>query len=617
MRRAYLWLFLLFWLYCYVLYPAWYVPETAPVRLLIFAAILTFLLANAYLLHRWLNKAQEPLFPQIDKSVVLAKIKENLPLVYLLCLYVILQIYPLSLPLKTLGDEHYHVYVSIPIIRLLSRYSPLPLPFLTWVVVIFALAVWQFWKKKKLNLKEPLLLSLIVIVALIYAVILVRSGLMERINPEEHLFRFPPLGKTVHLISYLLFGVSVFTARLPQLVFYVLAAVYVYRIGLLYRNKLTAFNAAALFLFTPAIFHFGHIGFLSGGVLFLCAASFFYFARYLKEEHLRDLLLAVFFSGVGFLYKRVLLAILIILFTYLILRDLVRRKNLGQNLKSHLALGWLASVSAIPWLLIGNMYSPRNYTFRTSNWLGFENITYTLRLIPEGGTYLMYLLFAVGIFYAVRKRRDELTYFSFLYFLMYYVFVNSERWRVMRLALPIWLPVFILTAQFLAGGNRGKKLKWLISLLFAGYLIVASTFLNIPPLEGRFTLAKDIQKDYAPYEQLFVYVKENLPPGSRIYAPAGCEPSHFYLYHYQLEGKYTWERKFWIKDKPEQSRDNLYEFCKKEDFSYLVFAEKEWVEQWINKKVVEELYAGQDPRFKVKKAFTFGNNQIILWEVAD
>ena len=525
----------------------------------------------------------------------------------------------MCLPLKTLGDEHYHAYVPIPILRLISQHPPLPVPLLTWGLIILGFLSIRFGRRKvKINLRGSLLLGIVVVLAFVYCLVLIRSGLVEKINPGEHLFRFPPLGKSVHLIFYLLFGVSEFTARLPQVLFLALASVYVYRTALLYRDQLTSFNAAALFLFTPALFHFGHHAFLTGGVLFFTAASFYYFSRYLKEDQLRDLLLAVFFSSIGFLYKRLLLAVLIIILAYLLLRDLTRdRKNLAQNLKSHLILAWIALVSIIPWLVLGYKYSSRNYAFVIDNWTNFESITQVVREIPLGGTYLLFFLFAAGIIYAFWKRRDKLTYFCFSFFLLYYLFVNSDSWRGLRITLPLWLPVFILIGQFLGGAKIREQVRWSISLLLTGYMLVASTIVNIPPLEEKYTLIKDIENGYLPYPQTFAYVRDNLPPGSRIYAPAGCEPSHFYLYHYQLDNTYTWERKFWVEDKEEQDLDNLYAFCKREKFPYLVLSRKKWVRDWINGVVVEELFIGKDPRFKAKEIFTYGDNQIILWEVME
>ena len=179
MKRPYVWLFFLVWLYCYIAYPAWYVPESAKVRLILFAALLFFFLLNAHLLYRWLDDGTAPLFSEINKSRILAKIKENLPLVYLLCLYILLQIYPMCLPLKTLGDEHYHAYVPIPILRLISQHPPLPVPLLTWGLIILGFLSIRFGRRKvKINLRGSLLLGIVVVLAFVYCLVLIRSGLV-------------------------------------------------------------------------------------------------------------------------------------------------------------------------------------------------------------------------------------------------------------------------------------------------------------------------------------------------------------------------------------------------------------------------------------------------------
>lgn len=630
------WAFFISWWYCFILFPTWYVFPGREKHYML-TLFLVYFLCNWYLLFRWieipkgnrkdvLDSVGNPIelsSPDIMSghsiiSLKLNYIKLNTGLIILLLISLILQIYPMTLPIETVGDEHYHSYVSIPILSALSSRVNISFPLLGWIIVVISGGiVWvlhSIFKKVQKNL-IGLSVSVIVVLTLLYVYLLERIGIVAHLAPLKHLVRFPPLGKTVNLFFYALFGVNEFTARLPQLIFYLLSSIYMYRLLLLFRNEQTALLGSAFLLFIPGFFYYGHMAYLTGGVIFLVTSSIFYFLRYIKENRKEDFIMAIFLSSVGFLYKRVLLALFLTFFFYLSLR-VIWRKKLSDKPSFYLKFFWLGLVPVIPWLYLGYRFSERNYNFLLSNWTSLGNAIAVFKQMPKAITYPMFFLFILGMIYSLWKKRDELTYFLILWFCTFYIFINSDTGSIVRLALPLYVAVVVLTAQFIGEIFKKKRAIFLSSLfIFCFYLLSTSLFFNLPPLKKKYTLLTNLKTNIVPYPQAMKYIKVYIPKGTRIYAPMGCEPSHFYLYYYGLQDKIYWERKIWVEDKKKQSVDSLYHFCKMNNFDYLLLPQGKWLKAWINPKVAEELFREKDKRFEKEKIFTYGINEMILYKV--
>lgn len=380
---------------------------------------------------------------------------------------------------------------------------------------------------------------------------------------------------------------------------------------------MTALWGTSLLLFLPVFFYYGNMAYLTCGVIFFVLAASFHFFRYVKEERIRDLILAIFFVSAGFLYKRVLLILLFAFIIYLLLREAKSwNKNSLRKIRNYLQPTWISLVGIIPWLIICYKYSERNYSFLFSNWLSLDIASFAFKQIPQATTYLIFLLFLTGVIYGLTKRRDELTIFSLLLFFIYYVFITGDSSRCLRLTLPFYPSVIIISAQFLGDVTpKWKKAGLILYPFFLIYLLLASTLISFPTLEKKYVLRENVKIGYLPYPQLMKYIKGNIPYGTKILAPMGCEPSHFYLSLYNMEDKYIWYRKFWVKEKEEQNLDNLYEFATKNNFAYLVFPKGHWSSPWIKEDLAKRLFEEKDERFTLVKIFRYGDNEIGLWRI--
>ena len=569
-----------------------------------------YFLLNGFFLFQWTG---------IQRTENRNRFELNTNFTILLIIALISQIYPMTLPIETLGDEHYHSYASLPILSVISDKVGIPFPLLGWIALVVTVGlVWLIHVllgRIKKN-RGGIGILMILVVSLIYLFALGRMNIIAGLGMSfKHLIRFPPLGKTVNFIFYALFGVNEFTARLPSLVFYLLTSVYIYRLLFLFREKEAALLGSACFLFLPIFFFYGHMAYLTAGIIFFVVTSIFYFLRYDKENRKEDFILAIFLSSVGFLYERVLLVLFLTFFVYLLLKVVVGKK-LPDKISFYLKSFWIGMVPIIPWLFLSYKFGERNYSILVSNWTSWESSFFVFRQMPHAMTYSIFFLFIGGIAYSLWEKRDALTYFSILWFIVFYIFINSDWCRSIRLALPLYFSAIILAVRLLSRISMKKKAIYL-SVLFvlSSYLIVGSLFWNFRPLEKEYTLSTNMKTGYVPYPQMMQYIKQHISKGSRIYAPMGCEPSHFYLYLYDMQDEYTWDRKIWIEDKGKQTLNNLYEFSIENNLDYLVFPRHHWSSQWINESLVKTLFEVTDGKFVLIKIFRYGDNEIGLWNI--
>ena len=617
------------WFLFYILFPAWYLPISNQGRFLIFTLFLICFSFNGWLLKKWVS-------PRWDGEVFSLKwgkfrdfFKQNRGLLFLLAFSALLRLYPMTLPITSLGDEHYHSYVSVPLINFLERNLPFPLPLFTWALLLAAILTCMLGKRKVEAGREgrklvkrgnKFMVAIGLSLGYLYFYGLIRSGLLEQLGPTEHLFRFPPLGKGISFIFYSLFGVSEFTARLPQLLFSLLAGIYIYRLVKLFRSPATALLAASILLFLPIFFHFGSSAYLASGVIFFVISSSFYFLRYLQRDRFSDLILSSYLLSLGFLYKRVLLIMLFVFLAYLLIYEMKGWKNkAGQKLKLYAQVGWLTLVPIIPWLIIGYRYVERNWHPLFSHLTSWSTATAVLRQIPQAASYPFFILFLVGLAYSLWRKRDRLTIFLLIWISLYYLFITLDtHYFDIRLNLPLYPALVIIVAQLMGeplSQLKNRKVFSSLCFLFAGYLAIASTLVNFSPLRPEYTVLTNIKVGYLPYDQVFLYVKEHLPRGSRILATTGTEPSHFYLSLLGIQDEFVWYRENWVGSREEQTLDNLYDFCRENNFSYVVFPRGHWAEPWVRTELIEKLAREEDVRFRLIKTFRLGQNEIIMCRV--
>src|SRR5581483_3928758 len=119
--------------------------------------------------------------------------------------------------------------------------------------------------------------------------------------------------KALHMLIYAAFGVSDFTGRLPEFLFYCAGSVLTYQLALEWRSKAAARLAALLYLFLPPLAYYSMRGSQTHGELFFYLASASCFARWLKQREPSWLYWASLAAAGGSLYRYTVLPMLAIL----------------------------------------------------------------------------------------------------------------------------------------------------------------------------------------------------------------------------------------------------------------------------------------------------------------
>ncbi len=628
------------WFACYVVFPAWYVPEGMAARGAVLAFFLVYFTANSILVLRWVRRDVEAA-GDVPRAVSCpGPARERVLLLALAAVAIALHAYPMTLPILTRTDAHYHAAVALPILKAADGAARSLLGLgvrpLAWVL-LFAAALVVLGRRLAYRQRgTPALsgrarwpLGVAAAVAAVcccaaYFAVISRSGVVEGLGPaSRHLFRYPPLGKMLTLVPVTLLGASEVSVRLLQLLFTLLAAVLSYRLVRLYRSERTACAAFALWLFVPVIFYYAHNSVLAAGVLFFAVAANFYFLRHLKEGRTEDLAIACLVAGAAFLYKRLLGCLPVMFWAYLVLLHWrgAGRGRMREELGLYLRWSWVAVAPVLPWLVLGSRYTYRNYDLDPGRLASASAWLEGVRLVPQAVTLGAAVLIGVSVVYALWRRRDSFTWAMVIWFLVYYFLISPSGGGggYVRHSLIFYPPLIYLGAQMLAdagGAGRSRIARIAVPAAAVVYLAAASVCLKPAPASSPYTGAYvDAGSRYVPYDAALLYVRDRLPRGSRVLATMACEPSHFYLMMYGMEEDVVWYRKKWAEPE-DQTLDNLREFCEREGYEYVLFPRgREWLWDFVNEDVVEELIEGADPGFEPVATFRSGRNLIGLWKV--
>jgi hypothetical protein len=160
---------------------------------------------------------------------------------------------------------------------------------------------------------------------------------------------YPPLFDVLAFISYKVFGISLFAARLPAVCFSVLALWAVFELAhYLYNGKVALLSAVILGIM-PGFFWLSGYAMLETALMFFVTASLLCFYRWLTTHQDKMLLLTGLTLGLGFLAKyQMLVAGLIMLLAIVVFAQ--------KPLKTAFKRFSLAIVTAVlvvaPWILI-------------------------------------------------------------------------------------------------------------------------------------------------------------------------------------------------------------------------------------------------------------------------
>lgn len=497
-----------------------------------------------------------------------------------------------SLPIPTLEDMQ--VYCGVPALFLSKIYSFLP----RWILVLSAL-LFLTLLLIYLSGRGRRIWWCFFVLGILSALFIIHSICLESFGKLEHIFRHPPIPKTTYLLGYLFFGIEEWVGRFIQFIFLVAAGVFVGRITSLLtkeKGKFSFISGFTITLFFPTFFHWTNFCSLIGGELFFLSSSFYYFLRYIQDKEEGSLLYCMGILGLGLLYERRLA----FLFLFIVLSLCLKIKPFISLLRYFL----IPIIMAIPFIFVSYAYRDAALTFSWINQpslllLGVKQIYRSLGPIITLSTLLLLLVFL--------KKRVTLLFLVF--FLSYYLFISSTVavW-CLRHAQPYYLSLAILFSLLIAKTRPSVLFCFVLIMLYQSILSSSPDLLTLSNYKMRDWKYREF--GILPYRDAIAYIKKELP-NTKVYAPMGCEPSHFYLAKFGIPER-LWIRKPFLKG---FSLSSLTKFCKENEIRYIVLpGYNPLFKEWIDLKLVSSIYRQKD-NFRIKKRFFFGENELFLFEV--
>ncbi len=616
-------LFVLSWIILYIIYPAWALPISVTARACVFSGLIIYFCIAALLMNRWLHSLN------IDKPVILlninwrGKAKDNIWLVIVCFSAVVLHIYPLFYRILIIGDETIHLQNGLLIYEYIDSSWHIFIQIIFWVLVVLFILI-RKWKAicnlksnrlinrfkgtTKSNFPQYLFVSLIIVFLVTYFL------LLQNITYYPSLTRYPPASKLLYFFAYSAFGINQIFPRIIQLIFYLLCAIYLYRTINLFHEQETALLGATIYLFLPVVFAYAHLGELVSGTIFFVVAISFYFIRFIKDGDERDLLLAVYLIGIGFMYKKPIMLMFFVCFAFLAASIL--KKNTMLTLR-HLKVLLLSLIIIFPWMIISKYFTWRNYTFQLSNFTSFDGKVFTyIPLIQSNMSAFMFALFVLSVIYLLFFRRTVLTIYFALLFIVYYFIITSDVGSLSpRFSMFFYPSITVFLSLFISRAIKLTKWRHAFKLIYIALTVYLITICTVFPLNMQFLRIMNKKLHYFPVEKAMKWVKDNVNHDENVLA-LRILPLKFYSYKYGIARDNIIEMVYGIEEVSTPER--LSSFNKKHNISYIIFPySHEYINDNIRVGIFEHLKNNLDRGYIEVAKYNQDENIIYIYKLKE
>jgi hypothetical protein len=493
--KQYRLLFLVTWIVLYFIFPAWRFPQ-------IFVAVtgdlfhppiggqyilLIFFFFGAIYLHYCLKKFNVSRPLPLHGHNILKYLGNNVGFVMICGVAVALQIYSKSLSGVITAHSKGH-RSALRIYEILINYwhkvFDIPVQVLVWAIII-AILIIIIWKKPLGYIRDRLssLSSLYTshhVVKVIVAIFMVAAFYSYTeyfpyltLNDQVVIMisGYPPVGTVLQLSMYILFGSgSLFLAPLlVQFLFYIMAALFLYRTINLFLDNKTALLGASLLLFAPIVFTYATLDLKASGTIFFIVIISYFFLKFVRDGNSEDIILTAYLISLGVLYRRVIIVMFLACCVYLIILK-IKQKDL--HLRNNLMMLSVSLLSFIPWYFIGTRPAS---TMDLSHFYTDYLFSYLL-MIPTQISWPIFALLSLSVLFILCMKRNHLSLFFGLVFVGFYTLITSVKHEgVVRYANIFYPFISVFLAQFLH--YVSQKLKWryafhLISIPVIIYLAI-------------------------------------------------------------------------------------------------------------------------------------------------
>ncbi len=136
---------------------------------------------------------------------------------------------------------------------------------------------------------------------------------------EQLRFTKPPLLYWMLVVSYEIFGVNYFASRFPTVICAILTIIFVFRMGLTLFDKKSALIAASMTATCFGMIKFSKIALMESPLILMLLLSFYYFARFYKEQNNRLIITSFVFIGLSALLKSPVYSVLVVIVMFVFL----------------------------------------------------------------------------------------------------------------------------------------------------------------------------------------------------------------------------------------------------------------------------------------------------------
>lgn len=564
-------------------------------------------------MNRWFNALiiDKPIIIRTDSW--LEYIKNNLGLVTICCIAAILHIYPLFNPILIIGDETQHIQGLLYIYDYIDVSWHKIFQVALWIVI--ALALISRTMKRRLNeffsvcVRSNLIKYISIF--LFFSFLISWFFFLKDINYIPAFIRHPPVSKILNFLSYSAFGINRMAPRTVQLLFYLLCAIYLYRTINLFYEKDAALIGAVLYLFLPIPFAYAHLAELTHGTVFFIVACSFYFLRFIKDEDNRDLIIATYLIGAGCMYKKLNMLMFVVCVTFFIARKI---KDRDHDFLMHVKVLSVALVPMIPWMILTRNFNWRNYVFALSNFTSLDAkiVTY-LSLISSNVSEIISILAVLSVSYICFFKRNTLTIYFGLLFIVYYFFIVSDiGYLSPRFSMAFYPTMIVFLSLFISRIIQAIKWKHTFKLSFivlSIYLIIIS---SVSPLNDRYLTIMNRKLHYYPSEKAMKWIKENVKSGEKIIT-VRIMSFNFYRVKYGIDKNKIIG--FWYGTEDISTPKKLKEFYTKNKASYIMFPYS--TEHLNAADILSYLKHNKDKEFMEVEKFNLDNNFIYVYKLKE
>ena len=640
----------------YILIPSWLLIKDIKFRILYFAGLILLLIFSALFLKYLLKKTEIKTFEKTEKTF---KLKFLIISLFVFLSQILLIFQPI-----TFTDEIAYVSEGMYPFTILNNISNTFLGFsiviLSYILLIILFLIFLMSKKidfkKYLEKKKFIFFTLVTLTAASIIIFILINSYLEIFISKAFTSKYLDsklswLTGGVRIIYYalptLFLNLNEFSFRITSILMYIASGYFFIKLLQLLRIRRSIFYALLIFFFIPAFSYFANLALGTAELIFFVVSISYFLIRYEEHKDQNSLFCFILLSVLMIFFDKKANAFIFGLLIYYGLKlVIINRFNIKEFLRQNKIILYsllFIIILTMPQNLIRseqfyqtslnelNPYINQENTFlNLGNWLSpFQSTRILFNLSNQITIPLLILSIfsALIVLYSVLVRKNYQLLLLISIFLGYYIFFTSLIYNGSpRYTVPM---LFIFPLFYIYSIKKISITKPNLNRLLNGFTLILTIFMIIFTL---FLAYHNYQDRYLPVDQLFSYIKQELPKEKflKTMAPSSY---NFYIIKNKLDFN-NFDPTIWEKAE-NQTFDNLYGYMLRNNITYVIlplpnpsydsFYQRgytTWLDlsnykdltafQILNHSLVNDIYNDESNKFKKIKEFTLGKNVMFI-----